>query len=104
MAERSTRVLVLGAAGMLGHVVLRTFADSAGYEAYGAVRRSPERLPAQSRARLLDGMDVRDDDALERLFREIRPDVVINCVGVVKQLAEADDPLVAIPINSLLPH
>jgi dTDP-4-dehydrorhamnose reductase len=30
--------------------------------------------------------------------------VVINCVGLVKQLAEADDPLAAIPINSLLPH
>ena len=33
-----------------------------------------------------------------------QPDVVINCIGVVKQLAEATDPLVALPINSLLPH
>jgi dTDP-4-dehydrorhamnose reductase len=38
------------------------------------------------------------------VLRELRPQAVINCVGVVKQLSAADDPLVAIPINSLLPH
>ena len=32
------------------------------------------------------------------------PDVVVNCIGLVKQLAQAEDPLVAIPINALLPH
>jgi len=32
------------------------------------------------------------------------PDVVINCIGVVKQLGGAKDPLVCIPINSLMPH
>jgi dTDP-4-dehydrorhamnose reductase len=32
------------------------------------------------------------------------PDVVVNCVGLVKQRAQAADPLVALPINSLLPH
>jgi dTDP-4-dehydrorhamnose reductase len=30
--------------------------------------------------------------------------VVINCIGLVKQLAEADDPLLALPINAMLPH
>jgi len=29
---------------------------------------------------------------------------VINCVGLIKQLADAEDPLQAIPINALLPH
>ena len=29
---------------------------------------------------------------------------MINCVGLIKQLADAEDPLQAIPINSLLPH
>jgi dTDP-4-dehydrorhamnose reductase len=43
-------------------------------------------------------------DSLTHLFAVVHPDVVINCIGLVKQLAEADDPLIAIPINSLLPH
>jgi dTDP-4-dehydrorhamnose reductase len=34
----------------------------------------------------------------------VRPSVVVNCIGLVKQLAQADDPLSALPINALLPH
>jgi dTDP-4-dehydrorhamnose reductase len=49
-------------------------------------------------------VDVENTDSLTRLFAIERPDVVINCVGVVKQLDSANDPLVAVPINSLLPH
>ena len=29
---------------------------------------------------------------------------MINCIGIVKQLADANDPLYALPFNSLLPH
>src|SRR5262249_44810978 len=41
---------------------------------------------------------------LARVFDATQPEVVINCVGVVKQLAGAGDPAIAIPINALLPH
>jgi dTDP-4-dehydrorhamnose reductase len=37
-------------------------------------------------------------------FAQVKPDVVINCIGLVKQLAVANDPLYALPINALLPH
>ncbi|MBP1178485.1 dTDP-4-dehydrorhamnose reductase [Methylobacterium sp. PvR107] len=50
------------------------------------------------------GLDVQDFDALAGFLRETRPTVIVNCIGVVKQLATAEDPLTAIPINSLLPH
>lgn len=100
------RILVIGASGMLGHATLETFAASPGFEVRGTVRsgRAAAMLPAALRPRLVAGLDVDDDDSLARVFDEFRPQLAINCVGVVKQLAEADDPLVAIPINSLLPH
>jgi dTDP-4-dehydrorhamnose reductase len=50
------------------------------------------------------GVDVENMDSLITLFGSVRPDVVINCIGLVKQLADANDPLAAIPINALLPH
>jgi dTDP-4-dehydrorhamnose reductase len=43
-------------------------------------------------------------DSLVSLFSKIRPDIVINCIGLVKQLSEANDPVAAIPMNSLFPH
>ena len=53
---------------------------------------------------MVTGVDVENIDSLTRLFARVRPNVVINCIGLVKQLIEADDPLVAIPINAILPH
>ena len=106
MVDKQTRVLVLGASGMLGNAVLRLFAQSPGYEAIGSARSSSvlPLLPEGLRDRVICGVDVESFDSLTRLFVNARPDVVINCVGLVKQLAEADDPLAAIPINALLPH
>ena len=101
-----TRILVLGAAGMLGHEVLRTVASSADHEVWGASRqdtglRERLRLP---RVSIISGFDVGDADSLVRVISEARPELVINCVGLVKQLAAADDPLVALPVNALFPH
>ena len=100
-----TKVLVLGAGGMLGNAVLRLCAASPGFEAIGTTRSSAaHKFPASVAGLLRSNVDVESPDALTTVLAEVRPDVVINCVGVVKQLAASDDPLVALPINALLPH
>jgi len=38
------------------------------------------------------------------LLSNIRPDVVINCAGIIKQLKNALDPLPVISINAYYPH
>ncbi len=104
--DEKTKVLVLGATGMLGNAVLRLFSQSAGYEVVGSARSTNtlRLLPDDLFDRVICGVDVENIDSLISLFARVRPDVVINCIGVVKQLVEADDPLTAIPINALLPH
>lgn len=106
MTHKKIKVLVLGATGMLGNAVLRLFGQSAGYEVVGSARSTSALplLPADLSDRVICGVDVEHIDSLISLFSKVRPDVVINCIGLVKQLADAEDPLVAIPINSLLPH
>ncbi len=101
-----TTVLVLGASGMLGNAMLRLYSQTEGYRALGTVRsaRAMRLLPEALQAALIVGVDVENFDSLSRGIALAQPDVVINCIGVVKQLSEADDPLTAIPINSLLPH
>ena len=91
---------------MLGNAALRLFSKSDGFEVTGTVRSShaAELLPGELRPSLLSGIDVEHMESLARCMERVRPDVVLNCVGVVKQLAAADDPLAALPINSLLPH
>lgn len=100
------RVLVLGASGMLGNAVMRLFAQSDGFSVTGSVRSASALtlLPANLREKVVLGVDAESADSLMHLFVQTRPDVVINCIGVIKQLAQANDPLAAIPINALLPH
>jgi dTDP-4-dehydrorhamnose reductase len=106
VAQSKPKVLVLGASGMLGSTVLRFFARAEGYAVVGSARSAHALalLPSELHDRMIYGIDADNVDSLTRLFVTVRPDVVINCIGLVKQLAAADDPLAAIPINSLLPH
>jgi dTDP-4-dehydrorhamnose reductase len=104
--SKTTRVFVVGATGMLGNAVIRVFAHSLGIEVAGSARSAAalEFMAPSLRDRIVCNVDVDNVDALRQLLERVRPDVVINCVGVVKQLEAAQDPLLAIPINSLLPH
>lgn len=100
------RILVLGASGMLGNAVLRVMDEKPGWEVFGTVRSTnlSRFFSDKISQRLITGCDVENHDALVKVFAQVRPNVVINCIGLIKQLADADDPLQAIPINSLLPH
>jgi dTDP-4-dehydrorhamnose reductase len=99
------RVLVLGASGMLGNAILRLFCERHDWVVYGTLRVHDSVLQELApRAQILDGINADQPDSLISAFRQSRPQVVINCIGLVKQLASAQDPLEAIPINSILPH
>jgi dTDP-4-dehydrorhamnose reductase len=91
---------------MLGNAMIRVLSEKADWLVYGTVRSdSSKRLfPADIAGRLFSGIDVERHDSLLQAFIQTRPDVVINCVGLIKRLADAEDPLQAIPINALLPH
>lgn len=100
------RVLILGVTGMLGNAVHTYFSEDPKYQVWGALRSDNGRryFPEASQAKLFSGVDVLDLDVLTNLMLKIRPHVVINCVGLIKQLADANDPLTALPLNSMLPH
>ncbi len=99
------RVLVLGASGMLGNAMLRVLSQQHDFAVYGTLRSANMALHELApRAQLLHGIHADQPDSLISAFTQSRPQVVINCVGLVKQLAGAEDALEAIPINGLLPH
>lgn len=100
------KVLVIGVSGMLGNAVFRVLSQDPAYDVRGTLRSSglQRYFPESSHRRLIGGVDVLDQDNLLAVLAMHRPDVVINCVGLIKQLADAKDPLSALPINAMLPH
>lgn len=97
---------MLGATGMLGNAVVRVMAESKEHEVVaisrsaGADRFFPAGLPVD----FAHGFDADNPESLTEIVARHRPDAVVNCVGVVKQLASAERVLDAVPINALLPH
>jgi dTDP-4-dehydrorhamnose reductase len=100
------KILVLGVSGMLGNAVFRYCSEDSQHDVVGSARSDGVRrnFSTELAQRIVVGTDVDNQDSLALLFARVKPDVVINCVGLIKQLADANDPLQAIPINSLLPH
>lgn len=91
---------------MLGNAMVRVLSEKTDWQVFGTIRaENSKRFFREDIAQqLIARVDVEQHDSLTQAFVRARPDVVINCIGLVKQLAEAEDPLLAIPINSLLPH
>lgn len=100
------RVMVLGVSGMLGNAAYRVLSANPDLSVFGTARSEGARkfFSEALAEKIILGVDVESQDSLIKAFGTIRPDVVINCVGLVKQLADANDPLQAVPINTLLPH
>ena len=91
---------------MLGHVVLRELATRPELSVTGTIRSasSARLLPDALQQRLIAGVDVEHADSLLSAFAIAKPHFVINCVGLVKQMSNADDPLAALPVNTIFPH
>jgi dTDP-4-dehydrorhamnose reductase len=106
--SKSKKVLILGGTGMLGHILLRYLSAYPEYDVYATARslaglekKFPENLQERFRP---DSVDANYFDGIIRSSASIRPDIVINCIGIIKQLPGAGDPLTAITVNALLPH
>lgn len=99
------KVLVLGATGMLGHKLLQLLSQR--FDVAGTVRDDPGAYsghPVLGKHRLIGGVRGEQIESVIGAMAACRPEAVINCIGVIKQLPSATDPGKCISINALFPH
>jgi dTDP-4-dehydrorhamnose reductase len=102
------RILILGGEGMLGHKMFQEL--SSRFETYVTFKdfKSPAlHYPVYKDIKgsyLIEGIDSMNMGTVISAFAQVKPDIVINCIGIVKQLREAKNALISISINSLFPH
>lgn len=98
------RVLVLGSTGMLGHKVWQVLGRR--FDAWAAVRQVGLHRATGLYAgpQVIEDVMAEDFSSVERAVRTSRPHVIVNCVGIVKQLKAAHDAVQSITINALFPH
>ena len=99
-------VLVLGANGMLGSTVFRVLNESHNLVVFGTVRDESTKFFFNKNigSQLLAGIRLDQKNSLEKAFTFAQPDIVINCIGIIKQLDNLIDPLQVIEINAVFPH
>ncbi len=100
------RILILGASGMLGSAVFRYLQGEKDLTVYGSIRSSNFKkvVPKELQERLIVMKNFSLKDDIEDELMKIKPNLVINCVGLVKQLKEAHNPILSLTINSIFPH
>lgn len=100
------KILIVGTTGMLGYSLFSNLSDHEGYEVFGTVRNilGKEKFFEEYLDNLVFDIDVNDFSKLKSAIETINPDVVINCIGLIKQHEISKQHINAIEINSLLPH
>ena len=96
------KVLITGSSGLIGRAIARYLHASGCIEVQGVGRRPVEPFCFDFPYR--DFGDLCQPQATENLVEEYQPDVIINCAGATKHIESGNDPAVALPLNSMLPH
>lgn len=102
------KLLVVGGTGMLGHKLFQKLGKIYP-ETYATVRKDLSedpfvRIPFFQTSRVYMGIDVSDIVALQDVILGLKPDYILNCVGVIKQHKDKAAPIPCIKFNALLPH
>lgn len=98
------RLLVLGAAGMLGHRICRLLADQ--FEIWGTFHEhsASKRYNVLPPECSLAGVNAQNFSTVRSALENVKPDAVVNCIGIVKQRDEAKQAIPSIHVNALFPH
>jgi len=90
------KILILGATGLIGHQVFMCLKANKDYEVFNFAR---QRKIAEDTVLL----DARNEHRLEQEILEVKPDIIVNCMGVL--IAEANkNPENAIFLNAYMPQ
>jgi len=99
------RVLILGGSGMLGHKIWQVFRGR--FETYLTLRQHfgyYQKYGLFDPSFSIEQVSAEDFDTVVGAIDTVGPNIVVNCIGIVKQAEAAKDPLVSIEVNALFPH
>jgi dTDP-4-dehydrorhamnose reductase len=100
------KVLVLGASGMLGNAMFRVLAAAPNLDVFGSLRSvdKPSGFPPLLEKRLLCGVNAERPASVLSVLETVQPQQVVNCIGLVSQLALARDHRALDAINTEFPR
>jgi len=99
------RILILGGDGMLGHQLLKSWQSA--HDVRVTLHQNQSHYAKYNLFHTGNSsynIDVRHFDDVKQEAEMFKPEAVINAVGIIKQRTEAQDAIMNIEVNALLPH
>lgn len=99
------KVLILGGAGMLGHKLVQQWSKQ--FNVWTTLRGSfgsVERFGIFNREKTVARVSAENFDSIIQVFDQVKPEIVVNCIGVIKQLPNSKNPILTLSVNSIFPH
>lgn len=92
------KILAFGVGGVIGSAMCGVLSEQKVWQVPAAMHSADAKrfFPPASPERLMDGIRVEDRDALLRVFAKAQRDIVVNCIGLTRHNAEADDAILEI--------
>lgn len=101
------KILVLGVSGMLGHKVFEVLSKDKNLEVWGSVTnidRYMEFIPKDYKSKIISGVLADKIESVKNALDKAKPQVVINCIGIIKQNDRSKEWKEMIELNALFPH
>ena len=100
------KVIILGSTGMIGSAILFTLSKNKYLNVYGCSSKNnlPDNLIKNTDNLFLKGFNLENYSSLENIVKKNKPNIIINCAGIVKQSSKALDYQKMINLNSIIPH
>lgn len=99
------RILIFGGTGMLGHKLVEQWRDK--FEVYSTVRSDISRYLNAGlfeKDEVICPVEVEDIESVRNALKICQPDVIVNCVGIIKQLPTSKNVIKTLTVNSIFPH
>jgi dTDP-4-dehydrorhamnose reductase len=99
------KILVLGGTGMLGHQLVKSWRKH--FDVWTTLRGNfdtVERYGIFQKEKTICGVTAEDFDSIVNAFAIVKPNVVMNCIGVIKQSKTSKNPVVTLSTNAIFPH
>jgi dTDP-4-dehydrorhamnose reductase len=99
------KILIIGGSGMLGHKLVQGWSEK--FDVWATIRNKfavHKNHEIFNQNKLFQNVDVLQFDLVEKIINKLKAEVVINAVGIIKQLPISKDIINTLEINSVFPH
>ncbi|CAN5544173.1 NAD(P)-dependent oxidoreductase [soil metagenome] len=99
------KILIIGGSGMLGHKLVQIFKEK--FDVWTTIKsdfNKYKKFGILDKKKTIENLNVENLKSVEKVINKIRPDVIINAVGIIKQIQTSQDVVKTLTINSIFPH